>query len=480
MIKTIILFGFLILNFFVIFSQNVVIEGISEYYANDTLQLKIYSDFITYTEEEIAYAAVSSDGSFKFDFFVKEATLCFINLNVLKGFLVVEPGKSYEIILPEKILKSVDDELNPYYSPQEFYFTFTKTDENELNYNLKKFDSLYNNALNTIFKNSFSKYKKSKVDSIVAIIDSAFFDFENSYFTYYKEYRYAAIRKAAYMRDKEIATEKYFVDKEILYSNPAYMEFFCDIYDNTFSTASYLIDWDVVKLSLAQKSFYGIDKSLSSNELFNDKDFRHLVIIESLHDLFYSGNGNKENIIAVLDSMQSFAGKENKTIINNFRKEAVSMLENYEVPEFELPDKDGNLVNIHDFEGNFVYLSFYNADSYVCKSQVSLLKKINDYNADLLDVVTIFVGNSPEEMTEFIEEYDCNWTFLYYNKNSQVIKDYKVVVYPTYILVNPEGNLLKYPAPTPEESFETQYNGYYLEWKKELIRKKQESKMLGN
>jgi len=471
---------FLILIIVTSYSQNVIVKGKSEEYANQTLRLMKYSDMITFTQEEIASTKVDKDGNFEFNFLLKETTFCFINLDILKGFIVIEPSAEYTISLPKKTTKTSEEELNPYYKPQEFYFTIDTTDKGELNYNLRKFDSLYNSALLQIFKTSYAKYKKSKVDSLVFTIDSLFLDIDNQYFNNYKEYRYASIRKSAYLRDKEIAIKKYFIDKEILYNNPAYMDLFSDIFDKIFSTSSYLADWDIIRLSIAKESFNGIDKALSTKDLFSDKDFRHLVIIKGLFDLYYSNSADKENILAVLDSMQSFAGKENKVIINNFWKSATSLLENYKVPVFELPDKDNNLVNLNDFEGSFVYLSFFHPDSYVCKKQVEALEKLYSYNADLLKIVTIFVADSPQKMNDFITENKCNWTFLYYNKDIQLLKDYNILVYPTYLLINPEGKLVKNSASSPEEEFEREYNSYYLDWKKEQVKKTKEGKTLGN
>jgi peroxiredoxin len=458
----------------------VIITGVSEDYSGETIKLMKYSDLITFTEEELSSAIVDETGKFEFNFTLKETTSVFIYLGIFKGFIVIEPEKSYEIKIPERNVKSVQDYLNPYFKEQEFYFTILNDSNVELNANLLKFDSLYNRALLEIFKNSYSKYKKSKVDSLLELIDGNFKDYENEYFNNYRDYRYATIRKSAYLRDKELAIEKYFVDSEIQYNNPAYMSFFNEIFDEVFSSSTYLVDWDNVRLSIAKESLYGINQSLAVNDMFKDKDFRHLVIIKGLYDLFYSDSADKESVLAVLDSLQAIASKDNKIIINNFWEQATSLLVNYKAPFFELPDKNGTLININDFEGNFIYLSFYHPDSYVCKRQVDLLKILNDYDVDKLEIVTVFIADSPEEMTEFIKDNDCNWTFLYYDNNAEILKDYQILVYPTYVLINPEGKLVKYPASSPEEEFERDFNSFYLEWQKEIERQKKEKKLLGN
>lgn len=463
-----------------LFSQNTVIKGIAEDYVGEELHLLKYSDYITFTEEEIAVTNVDESGNFEFIFSLNETTTAFIYLGIFKGFIVIESGKSYEIQFPKRINKTTEHLLNPYFTEQEFYFTILNEEDNELNNNLLKFDSMYNKVLLEIFRNSYSKYKKSKVDSLLSIIDENFKEFDNEYFNKYREYRYATIRKSAYLRDKELAIEKYLVDKEIQYNNPAYMSFFSDVFKNVFTSSSYLVDWENIRMSVARQSLYGINQSMSINDFYKNEDFRHLVIIKGLFDMFYSDTADKESVLAVLDSLQSIANKENQLIINNLWKKATSLFIGYDAPLFELPDKDAKILNINDFGENFIYLSFYHPDSYVCKKHVELLKTLSSYNADMLKIITIFVGESKEEMDEFIEANNCDWTFLYFDNNYELLEKYKVIVYPTYVLINPEGKLAKYPASSPEEEFERDFNSFYLEWKKEVERQKKEKKLLGN
>ncbi len=46
---------------------------------------------------------------------------------------------------------------------------------------------------------------------------------------------------------------------------------------------------------------------------------------------------------------------------------------------------------------------------------------------------------------------------LSYKSQKSIIDDYKVRVYPTYYLINPEGKLSMSPAVSPAENFELQF-----------------------
>ncbi len=456
-----------------------IIKGSSQEYAEQTLYLLKFSDLITMTEELIDSAIVDKNGLFEFSTEIDQATTVFINLGVYRGFITIEPEVNYEILLPKRKEKSMEDFLNPYFKRQEFYFTIKNTISNDLNSYLYKFDIMYNKALYNIFRTSYARYKKSKIDSIIAIVDSNFMDYKNTYFINYKEYSYATLRTTAYMRDKEDICNTYFKNKDILYDNPAYMNLFNETFYKCFTSNSSLIDWNVVRVAIAKESLSTIDNSMALKDIFAHEDFRHLVIIKGLYDLFYSDTVNKDNVLAILDSLQSTTSITNRKIINNFWNKATKLMVEKEVPFFELPDKNGKLLNIKEMQGSFIYLNFYHPQSYVCKRQIELLKALFSYKIDLLKIVTIFVGEDIQEMEKFMEKYDCDWTFLFYDKNMQLLEDYKVVVYPTYYLINPEGKLISSPAKTPEEDFEYEYNNNYMEWKREQLKKTKDGKMLG-
>jgi len=463
---------------FSVFSKNVIIKGAATDYVDEILTISKYSDMITFTAEELSSTKVTSEGSFEFNFELNDTTLSFINIGVYKGFIILEPGKTYEIELPAKREKKTEDYLNPYFKQQEFYFTIKNSTENDLCTNLNKFDKYYNIALFQIFRTSYAKYQKSKVDSVINIIDTNFVDYKNSYFDNYKYYRYATLRTTAYMRDKETICKKFLFKQKILYNNIAYMDFFNETFSKCFSSSFSLIDWDIIRVGIAKQSLSSINNSLAIKPMFVDKNFRHLVIIKGLYDLFYSDTVNKESVLAILDSLQSVASLENKNIINNFWQQATKLMLGKTVPFFELKDADNKLINIKEFEGSFVYLNFYHPDSYVCKRQVDLLKSLNSYKVDMLKIVTVFVSDDIQDMKDFIKTNNCDWTFLYYDKNNQILEDYKVVVYPTYYLISPEGKLISSPAKTPEEDFEHDYNNIYLDWKNANLKKGKDGKML--
>ena len=124
----------------IINAQNVIISGNARTYAGDEFHWKTYSDQLTFTETLLSTGKVDNKGNFKFTLNIDKPTISFIHLNVFKGILYIEPGKSYNIVLPKKVVKIPADELNPYFEETEFFVRCTNTDSTDLNYLIKKFD----------------------------------------------------------------------------------------------------------------------------------------------------------------------------------------------------------------------------------------------------------------------------------------------------------------------------------------------------
>jgi hypothetical protein len=134
-----------------------------------------------------------------------------------------------------------------------------------------------------------------------------------------------------------------------------------------------------------------------------------------------------------------------------------------------LPDKNGKMHSLGNFSGKFVYLNFINPKSYTCQQELDVLKKMADREYEMFKIITVCVCSNMEEFKNFLKNKDYNWTFLFYDKNVDVLKNFDVRVYPTYYLINPEGKLAMSPAfPPTEPTFEARYFDIVKAWKKEV------------
>jgi len=124
-------------------AQITTVKGNAKTYAGDTLCILAYSDYLSMKEEKLADAIVSSNGDFTFNFRCDEVRYAFIQLDVFSGFIFLEPGKNYEIVLPKKQNRAIEDQLNPYFKPMEFFISQIAIDKQSLNSLIPEFEKAY-------------------------------------------------------------------------------------------------------------------------------------------------------------------------------------------------------------------------------------------------------------------------------------------------------------------------------------------------
>jgi peroxiredoxin len=463
---------FVSINFYS-YSQKVNIKGNALSYSGETIEIYTFSDYVVKNKTVIAKSLVDTKGNFNFNINTKQTIQIFIDLNVFKGIFFIEPGKNYEIILPQKTLKDEEDSQNPYFEQIEFYISQISSDKKELNNLIINFDTLYNKVYNnTVY---YTKIKQTyDLEKMISKLEKQIPNSDNSFFNYYKKYKLITLRSIFYNTNPTKIINENFTNKPILYSNPAYNE----TIDIALSKLIIETINDSATFKNEKNDWLTLNKSVEkSAEIFADTKLREYLILKNLYTNFYSHKENQKNIIVLLYSCLAQSSIEiHKQIAENFINKAGNLIINEQVPNFNLKNKDNQNLSLKDFSGKFIYLSFSNKSSYSAQRDVEALKILNSKKIDRLEIVTIWVDKDFESMNNYTTEHNYEWTFLFCAENSELLSQYKIVSFPTYFIINPEGKLVMMPAPSPSEDFEPAFSQQYEIWNRNEMRKKKESK----
>ncbi len=439
-----------------LFSQNVILKGNVPEYAGEKFIFSTYSDYITFTEEELCATVVDKNGDFTCSFTTEKTNYVHIKLGVYEAFVFAEPNKEYELLFPERKEKSIADKLNPYFEHVLYHLGIENSSDTELNYQLAFFDEIYTNMIS---ENAYSMYKKSgniDTEKIITGIDSIFSQVQNSFFNEFKNYKYASfLNLASSLRMKEISKE-YFLNNEILYDNPAYMDLFNQVYENYFhyfgrTEEGKQIYYDIGRL----KSIKSLKKTLGQDSVLTNEALREFVILKCLHDEFYKDRFSRSAMLTVLDSLaDQTIIPEHKEIAQNIKTKVTKLMIGFYPPEFELYDKDSNLISLDSFKGKYVYLGFCTSISYACIKEFKMLENLYKKHKDHFEIVIICLDETIEQMRYFVENEGYPFTFLHYGNQSEVFKDYDIRAFPTYYFIAPDGKLSISPAPSPDQNAE--------------------------
>lgn len=188
-------------------------------------------------------------------------------------------------------------------------------------------------------------------------------------------------------------------------------------------------------------------------------ELAELIILKFIHDEFYDDNFSRTSLLALLDSYVSEGAQneELKEIALSIRNKVTRLLSGFPPPEFNLYNRDSTLVNLANFRGKYVYLSFCSCFSYTCLNEFAQLAKLYDKHKNLMEIVTIIVDNDKDIINSFLQRSGYKWTFLHYGNQLSVMRDYDIRAFPTYYLIDREGKLAISPAPGPGEDFEARF-----------------------
>lgn len=455
MIRCLVVFAF-ILGSNVLFAQNVSLHGVAPEYAGEEFVFYTFDDQITFKEKELCRVLVSENGEFRCIFSVEKTMYVFMHLGVYEAFVFVEPEKNYSIILPEKKEKTMADKLNPYFEPIQYHLGIENSSEKELNYQLAYFDEIFNIMLKNTSYLIYTKDKKLDVDKELARVDSVFSDVDIKYFNDFKKYKFAAYRQLASQKKYKSISNTYYLNKEILYENPAYMDLFNQVYKEYFQYFGRTKNGEKIYKDIARdKSITLLKETLGSDSILTNDTLKELVILKCLHDEFYNDMLSRSAMLTVLDSLALKTNiEEHKKLAHNIRDKVSKLMTGYSPPKFELLDKDSNLVSLETLKGKYVYLGFCTTVSYACIKEFEMLRNFYEHHKNHFEIVIICMDESLAQMKYFVERKEYPYTFLHYGNAPEVFKDYDIRAFPTYYFIGKDGALLMSPAPSPDQKAE--------------------------
>ena len=107
-------------------------------------------------------------------------------------------------------------------------------------------------------------------------------------------------------------------------------------------------------------------------------------------------------------------------------------------PHFQLADLDGNRVSLADFEGRTVVLNFWATWCGPCRMEAPAFDAFASAHPDV-PVIGIALDGPPAKIRRTADELGMNYLIL--DGDPATFEAYGVSVYPTTVVVNPDGSV---------------------------------------
>ena len=438
-------------------SAIVKIKGNGSDYKSFKLSFYRYSDLITKKEIKLTECISDTTGNFECQIDIPSTCQVFVYLGYYKGFFFAEPKKTYELVLPPHKEKSLADDLNPYFAEEEFNIGIKNAKENELNYLISSFNAIYDPFLADNFNYLYVYSDVKLVDSLQKKTYETFSGNRNQFFKDYITYKFNYLRHFTYDRDRNFATKKYFSNKPVLYQNPAYMDFFNQLWGKYFTYLG-INDKNGERLMsniIYSKSPTELSKTLEMNMALRDDTLRELVMLKGLFDCLSKPDMYPvQTVKQTLDSIATISRfSEHRLIAANIVENDKRINQLDTAIDFALKNELGETFSLSSFRGKYVYLCFGRSENYACLKEYRLLKELNDKKTNGLQIVTISTDQDNETFIDFVKSNpQYSWTFLY-DEHKDITNKYGIRILPSYIIIDPDGKIAMIPAISPQQNF---------------------------
>ncbi|MDR0754595.1 MAG: TlpA family protein disulfide reductase [Prevotellaceae bacterium] len=419
-------------------------------YKGDVLTLYRYDNYITKKEKKLAECEIDSTGNASVFIDIDDIQYVFMHYEKLIYYFFVEPNSDITVRFSEKELFNEKEKLNPFFEPLYMAANVTTTNTYNINEMLMNIDGKSDDAIVTVAKNKKENDRHFK-DSLLTVFRNSLIDGNNEFVNSYAKYRTALLEYLFKLKSLKDLQSEYFVDKPVLYQNPAYCELFNHINEKYLLHRTQQAQGNAFRQAINKGNLTEIRKILSQNEYLQNKDFCDFLILQNACNEFYDSNFSRSALLEIVNSIANeTTNSNNKIIAEDIRNAIVSLLAGYSPPDFELTDIQGNKKSLQSFLGKYVYLGFFSVNSYGCIQDFYLMKQLSKKFGEKIHFVSICT-DSKDDIENFIKTEQINWTFLLCNNNKDIIRQYDVRTFPTYYLIDKNGKLLKSPAPSPSE-----------------------------
>ena len=454
-----IIFIFFVFN---LTASKTVIKGKTNIFKGKELILYTYSDYISTKKTQVGFTTIQQNGIYNFEFDIKETKKIFLKIEDKITSFFVKPGEVYNVNL------TYSEDLNKgriYDKQLSLIFNFpvpTELNQQIGSFN-RKFDKFIQENRVLFEKRNHSIEPKLKAFKLKMLKESETSD--SKFVKDYIKYSIALTQNSLDVSYKLVDSKnsqnikanlylEYLNKKSILYNNPEYIKFYKAFFKGELKKLSLKVQgFDISKAINDKSSYQALSKALEKYPFLINDEFKNLFLLNGLLEISKDKYFTKINIIKILNEIKSNSKyPEHKIIAANIieRISRKKFGEGSVAPDFKLKNKTGELLSLNDFKGKPVYINFWTNWSIPSQKEMKIMKVLHKKYKNKIHFISICADNDFSKMKNFlVKNGDYNWTFLHIGNNKKILESYRVVTFPTYILIDENLNVVKAPAGRP-------------------------------
>lgn len=150
-------------------------------------------------------------------------------------------------------------------------------------------------------------------------------------------------------------------------------------------------------------------------------------------------------IVLILAIIGLFVGAyyliSNNGYVSEIDRQISKETESTTATEFTLKDLDGNNISLSEYKGKKIFINIWATWCGPCKKEMPYIDEIYKEYPEI-QILMVNSLESKESVQEYIDTYGYSFKVLL-DLEEVVTKAYKAYAYPTSILINEDGNIIK-------------------------------------
>lgn len=471
------------------FAQRTIIAGTVPTNPEDEVTLYTLEDLVSGQKQVVKTVYADAAGNFQFQVFPEGIEQRIIRVGERNIKLFVEPDRVYELTIPEfpsdkpKQFFTANNWVDPVFD------TLPPNDINALishfNYRYERFFSENYTEIAKSKGSGHRAYKKSKKgnlqktrlitkndsiqqdvkeDSYYQLVlsfeeesDSLYQAVNKPFFDHYREYAIGVMKLSAGLQHQP-AFDAYLKDRSVLAHHPEYLNFFNAFHGSVFFELTQDDEGMPLKTALNNADGYqAVSDALEEVYPFaQDPVARDLLIITQVQRIFAQDYFSKNALLKLLSELEENTSEpELETMAANVYQDLSKSMAGYPLESFKLLNKKNEMVTLRDFEGQFVYISFFTTWCQSCLRELSMLESLQkEYGRDIT-FLSISMDHSYPDYKSFLENHmNYKWQFLFGAGDKLLQEKLGVYSVPHFIMIDPNGKKMFSYTKMPSEGIE--------------------------
>lgn len=118
-----------------------------------------------------------------------------------------------------------------------------------------------------------------------------------------------------------------------------------------------------------------------------------------------------------------------------------SLTTGMQAPDFKLKDLYGKEKTLASFKGKYIALEFWGTWCPWCIKGLPMMRTYYEKYKSDIEFVSISCRDTDESWRKCIDKYDMRWTQLFNGNDTEVQKAYRILGYPSKIIIDKEGKI---------------------------------------